>query len=78
MIIKEQSYSQIELLETGHVQLRLTTKIIEDGEVISQTHHRTVVTPDDDITELPERIQNICNSHWDEDMLAKWQANNSN
>lgn len=64
MLTKEESYSRIELLESGHVQLRLTTKIIEDGNVLSEGHHRSVVTPLDDITHLPQEVQDTIVAFW--------------
>ena len=64
MITKEQSYSKIELLESGHVQLRLTTKIVEDGNVLSEGHHRSVVTPLDDIAHLPQEVQDTIVAFW--------------
>ena len=63
-ITKEESYSRIELLETGHVQLRLTTKIMEDGAVLSENHHRSVVTPLDDIAHLPQEVQDTIVAFW--------------
>ena len=63
-LTKEESYSRIELLESGHVQLRLTTKIMEDGNVLSEGHHRSVVTPLDDITHLPQEVQNTIVAFW--------------
>lgn len=72
MITKEQSYTKIECLESGHVQLRLTTKIIEDGQILSESHHRSVVDPDSDLSSLPEHIQNICKAHWTPEILAEW------
>lgn len=75
MITKQESYTKIECLESGHIQLRLTTKIIEDGKVISESHHRSVVDPDSDIGKLPENIQAICKAHWNEEMMAEWNIN---
>tara|TARA_A100000171_G_C2070166_1_gene114306 strand:- start:298 stop:525 length:228 start_codon:yes stop_codon:yes gene_type:complete len=65
---KQESYSKIEVLETGHVQLRKTTKIIEDGEVISQSYNRSVVTPLDDISGLPQNVQAVCNAYWTDEI----------
>jgi hypothetical protein len=73
MLEKQESYSKIEVLESGVVQLRLTTKVLDDGEVISQSHHRSVVTPMDDISELPENVQAVCNAYWTDEVKAKFQ-----
>jgi len=73
MLEKQESYSKIEVLESGHIQLRKTTKVLDDGTVISQSHHRSVVTPMDDISELPENVQAVCNAYWTDEVKAKFQ-----
>ena len=74
MLEKKESYSQIELKESGHVQLRKTTTVYDDGEVLSQSHHRSVVTPMDDISELPENVQAVCNAYWTDEIKAKFEV----
>ena len=74
MLEKTQSYSKVELLESGHVQLRLTTKITEDGNVLSEGHHRSVVTPLDDISHLPADLQSTINAFWANGHKAEWEA----
>jgi len=70
---KQESYSKIEVLESGHVQLRKTTKILDDGEIISQSHNRSIVTPLDDIISLPQSVQDVCNAYWTEELIANFQ-----
>ena len=74
MLEKQESYSKIEVLESGHIQLRLTTKVLDDGQVISQAHHRSVVTPLDDITSLPQSVQDVCNAYWTEDIRSNFNS----
>ena len=74
MLEKQESYSKIEVLESGHIQLRLTTKVLDDGQVISQSHHRSVVTPLDDITSLPQSVQDVCNAYWTEDIRSNFNS----
>ena len=57
MLEKQESYSKIEVLESGVVQLRKTTKVLDDGEIISQSHHRSIVKPNDDISYLPKAFK---------------------
>lgn len=73
MLEKQESYSKIELLESGHIQLRKTTTVLDDGQVLSQSHHRSVLTPLDDISELPENVQALCNAYWTDEVKAKFQ-----
>ena len=74
MLEKQESYSQIELKESGHVQLRLTTTVLDDGQVLSQAHHRSVVTPLDDISDLPDNVQAVCNAFWTDELIANFQS----
>jgi predicted metal-dependent HD superfamily phosphohydrolase len=73
MLEKKESYSQIELKESGHIQLRLTTTVLDDGQVLSQSHHRSVVTPLDDISDLPDNVQAVCNAFWTDELIANFQ-----
>lgn len=73
MLEKQESYSKIEVLESGHIQLRKTITVLDNGEVLSQSHHRSVVTPLDDISELPENVQAMCNAYWTDEVKAKFQ-----
>ena len=74
MLEKQETYTKIEVIESGQVQLRKTTKVLEDGEVISQSHHRSVVTPLDDITSLPQSVQAVCNAFWTDELIANFQS----
>lgn len=64
MLEKTESYSKVELLESGHVQLRKTTKITEDGVILSEAHHRSVVTPNDNIDHLPADVKATIEAFW--------------
>jgi hypothetical protein len=44
------------------VQVRTTTKVLEDGAVISQSYHRHVIQSGDDWTSEPQNVQDICNA----------------
>ena len=74
MLEKKESYSKIEVLESGHIQLRKTTTVYDDGEVLSQSHHRSVVTHLDDISELPDNVQAVCNAFWTDELIANFQS----
>ena len=44
------------------VQVRTTTKVLEDGAVISQSYHRHVIQSGDDWSSEPANVQAICNA----------------
>ena len=47
---------------TTSVQVRMTTKVLEDGAVISQSYHRHVIQSGDDWSSEPSNVQAICNA----------------
>lgn len=59
MLTKETVVSSIEVLELGQIQVRTTQRIIEDGVVIAEQHHRHVVVPGDDFSGEDSRVQAI-------------------
>lgn len=44
------------------VQVRMTTKVLEDDAVISQSYHRHVIQSGDDYSSEPQNVQDICNA----------------
>ena len=62
-LTKEVTADKIEVVatENGHVvQVRVATKIVEDGNVISSSYHRHVITCDCDYSEEEAHVQAIC------------------
>jgi hypothetical protein len=47
---------------------------MEDGNQISQTYHRTSLTPGQDITEQPEKVQAICEAAWTDEVISAYEA----
>jgi hypothetical protein len=72
MLEKTESYTSIDIKELGQVSLRKTTRITDDGNVISESHHREVRTPDQDITDLPDNVQAVINAYWTQDVIDAW------
>jgi hypothetical protein len=64
-LTKETTADKIEVVTAGDttvVQVRTTTKIVEDGAVISQSYHRHVINSGDDWLSEPANVQAICNA----------------
>ena len=79
MITKQTIIDKIEVLaQTGHIQIREATQIIEDGEVISQSYHRRVVEPDADITAEPDMLKAIHGASVSEEHKAAAAARRAN
>jgi hypothetical protein len=73
-LTKETVVDQITVTENGTVLYRQATRIMEDGNQLSQTYHRTSLTPGQDLTGQPANVAAICNLTWTEAVIAAYQA----
>lgn len=73
-ITKEKAIDQITVTENGIVLYREATRIMEDGNQISQTFHRTSLVPGQDLTGIPANVVAICNVAWTAEVIAAYQA----
>jgi DNA-binding transcriptional LysR family regulator len=73
-LTKETVVDQITVTENGTVLYRQATRIMEDGKQLSQTYHRTSLTPGQDLTGQPANVAAICNLTWTEEAIAAYQA----
>jgi hypothetical protein len=73
-LTKETVVDQITVTENGIVLYREATRIMEDGNQISQTYHRTSLTPGQDIADQPEKVQAICNVAWTPEVISAYEA----
>jgi len=73
-ITKEKVIDQITVTENGIVLYREATRIMEDGNQISQTYHRTSLTPGQDLTGQPANVVAICNAAWTAEVIAAYQV----
>jgi xylose isomerase len=74
MLEKQVIIDKIEIVETGAVQVRQATKILEDGVEISKSYHRWVLMPGQNIADQEAKVQAICNAVWTPDMISAHQA----
>jgi len=73
-ITKTTIVDQITVVENGSVFYREVTRIMEDGNQISQTYHRSSLTPAQDLTGVPANVVAICNAAWTAEVIAAYQA----
>jgi hypothetical protein len=73
-ITKTTTVDQITVEENGIVLYREATRIMEDGNQISQTYHRSSLTPAQDLTGVPANVVAICNTVWTAEVIAAYQA----
>jgi hypothetical protein len=73
-LTKETVIDQITVTENGTVLYREATRIMEDGTQLSQTYHRTSLTPGQDLTGQPANVVAICNAAWTKDVVDAYKA----
>ena len=65
---------QITVTENGTILYRNATRIMEDGVQLSQTYHRSSLSPGQDLTGVPANVVAHCNTAWTADVVAAYQA----
>lgn len=73
-ITKTTNIDQITVTENGIVLYREATRIMEDGNELSKTYHRSSLTPGQDLTGQPANVVAICNVAWTPEVIAAYQA----
>ena len=73
-LTKQTVVDQITVQENGTILYREATRIMEDGVQLSQTYHRSSLTPAQDLTGIPANVVAICNTVWTAEVVAAYQA----
>jgi hypothetical protein len=73
-LTKSTVIDSITVTENGIVLYREATRIMEDGNELSKTYHRTSLTPGQDLTGQPASVVAICNVAWTAEVIAAYQA----
>lgn len=63
-LAKEVVIDKIEVVESNAIQVRQVTRILEDGEVLSQSYHRRVLQPGDDLTNEDPKVAAVAAAAW--------------
>lgn len=73
-LTKEVKVDQVTVVENGIVQYREATRVMEDGNELTKTYHRTSLTPGQDLDGVPPVVAAICAAAWTPEVLAAYQA----
>ena len=73
-ITKETVVDHITVQENGIILYREATSFVEDGVAITKTYHRSSLTPDQDLTGVPDKVMAICDTAWTPEVIAAYQA----
>jgi hypothetical protein len=73
-LTKSTTIDQITVTENGIILYREATRIMEDGNELSKTFHRSSLQPGQDLTGVPANVVAICNVAWTEAVVSAYQA----
>ena len=65
---------QIEIVRDWNIQVRQATIIERNGEFVSRTFHRWVLTPDSDISGQEQKVKDICNVAWTPEVRQAYET----
>lgn len=75
MLEKVINIDKVEVLDSGHIQVRTATRVFEDGLPLgAKSYHRQVLSPGDDLTGQDERVAAIAQAAWTPEVVAAYQA----
>lgn len=73
-LTESKNIDQIEVVNNWNIQVRQATIIERDGEFVSRTFHRWVLTPDSDISDQEQKVKDICNAAWTPEVKAAYET----
>lgn len=65
---------RIEVLESGIVQVRTATRILEDGVLLSVSYHRHTVPPGTDLSKEVPRVAAVCEAVHTKDVIKDYRS----
>jgi hypothetical protein len=68
------SIDQIEIIANWNIQVRQATVIERDGAFVARTFHRWVLTPDMDISDQEQKVQDIANAAWTPEVRQAYET----
>ena len=65
---------RVEVVNSWVIQVRQATIIERNGEFVSRTFHRWVLTPDMDISGQEQKVKDICNVAWTDEVKSAYET----
>jgi len=73
MILTERPEILLTILDDGQIEYRQTRVILEDGNILTKTHHRQVLEPGQDVSSFPKRIKDVTSVVWTQEVINKFR-----
>jgi hypothetical protein len=65
---------RVEVVGDWNIQVRQATVIERDGQFVARTFHRWSLTPDSDISDQEQKVQDICNAAWTPEVRQAYET----
>ena len=65
---------RVEVVNSWIIQVRQATIIERDGEFVSNSFHRWVLTPDMDISDQEQKVKDIANAAWTTEVRQAYET----
>ncbi len=73
-LTKQTVTDKIEVVgQFNHVQVREAVQVLEDGNVISQSYHRYVISPTDDYSSRDAKVQAVCSAVFTSNVISAYE-----
>jgi hypothetical protein len=73
-LTENKTIDQIEIVGGWNIQVRQSIVIENDGEFVAKNFHRWVLQPDSDISGQEQKVQDICNVAWTDEIKAAYET----
>lgn len=73
MLTESTVVDRIEILLNGIVQIRKATIIFRNEDEISREYFRIVLSPGENVSDMDERTQAVCEAVWTDEVVAAFQ-----
>jgi hypothetical protein len=73
-LIEKIDIDRIEVVNQWIIQVRRNTTIEQNGQFVSNTFHRWILTPDMDISGQEQKVKDIANAAWTPEVKVAYEA----
>jgi hypothetical protein len=73
-LTEETIVGQITVDEESHVSVRTDTVIKRDGEEVSRTFHRSIISPGMNYSDQPQEVKDICDLRHTAEVITAYEA----
>ena len=74
MLDEKTCVDNIEILNSGHIHIRIATTIFKDSVELAQSYRRYVLSPGDDLNKEEEKVKLLAKIIWTPAVIAAHKA----